>query len=378
MMRNPKFDDIRPFYEEEIPAAMERIAASAPFNVMASYVFPHLEVDSVRELVAGLKTIEEFQRKVMYEANRQIISKTITEFTCSGMEKLSPSKKYLFVSNHRDIMLDASLLQNVFVDHGFETSEITFGANLMANPTVVDIGKANKMFKVERCTGSTREFYLSSLHLSEYIRHTITEKNQSVWIAQRNGRTKDGNDRTEPGLVKMFGMSRTDDKVASLAELRIVPVAVSYEWEPCDILKVLELYESSKMAYVKKPGEDLNSIITGICERKGRVHFSICDPLRPQELSKFRELTLNNFNKEVASLIDKRIFREYRLWPNNFVAHDLLYGTSDYRDRYTDEDKKAFVEHMLKLTKFEVEAPELLKEKFLGIYANPVDNCLLF
>ncbi|MCQ2143568.1 MAG: acyltransferase [Bacteroidales bacterium] len=377
-LKNPKFDDIRPYYEEEIPAAMKRIAASGPFNLMSSYVFPDRDVESVRELLSELSTVEEFQRKVMYEANRQIIAKTITEFSYSGMEKLSPSKNYLFVSNHRDIMLDASLLQNVFVDCGFDTSEITFGANLMSSPTVIDIGKSNKMFKVERCTGSTREFYLSSLHLSEYIRYTLLEKKQSVWIAQRNGRTKDGNDLTEPGLIKMFGMSRTDDKIASLSELNIVPVAVSYEWEPCDVLKVLELYESSKMAYVKKPGEDLNSILTGIVAFKGRVHFSVCDPIRPQELSKFRDLTLNNFNKEVASLIDKRIFREYRLWPNNFIAHDLLYATSEYRDRYTEAERKAFINHCHKLAKYEVDAPELLKEKFLGIYANPVDNCLLF
>lgn len=376
--RNPKFDDIRPYYEDEVPAAMERIAASGPFNMMASYVFPERDVESVREMVSSLKTIPEFQRKVMYETNRQIIAKTITEFTSSGVEKLSPSKNYLFVSNHRDIMLDASLLQNVLVDSGFDTSEITFGANLMSNQTVVDIGKANKMFKVERCTGSTREFYQSSLHLSEYIRHTLTEKKQSVWIAQRNGRTKDGNDRTEPGLIKMFGMSRADDKIASLSELNIVPVSVSYEWEPCDILKVLELYESSKMSYVKKPGEDLNSILTGILHNKGRVHFAICDPIRPQELAKFRDLTLNNFNKEVAALIDKRIFREYRLWPNNFIAHDLLYATSEYKDRYSEEERQAFMNHCLKLMSYEVESPDLLREKFLGIYANPVDNCLLF
>jgi len=376
-IRNPKFDDIRPYYDEEIPSAMKRIAASGAFNLMASYVFPNMEVETVRELVSGLKTVDEFQRKIMYEVNCQVIKKTITKLSYSGIERLSPSKNYLFVSNHRDIMLDASLLQNILVDNGFETSEITFGANLMSNPTVVDIGKSNKMFKVERCTGSTREFYLSSLHLSEYIRHTLLDKSQSVWIAQRNGRTKDGNDHTEPGLIKMFGMSRTDDKINSLSELNIVPVAVSYEWEPCDVLKVLELYESSKMAYVKKPGEDMNSILTGLVSSKGRVNISVCEPIRTGELTKLGELTLNNYNKEVAALIDRRIFREYRLWPNNFIAHDLLYATSEYRDCYTEEEKNAFESHIQELMKYEVDNPDLLREKFLGIYANPVNNCSL-
>ena len=261
--------------------------------------------------------------------------------------------------------------------NGIETSQITFGSNLMNPQFVSDIGLSNKMFKTVRKSRDYQEFMDSSIHLSDYIRYVVTH-GESVWIAQRNGRTKDGHDRTDQGIIKMFGMSRSDDKVDSLAELNIVPVSISYEWEPCDVLKVLELYETSQRAYVKKPGEDLNSILTGIVAFKGRVHFSICDPIRPQELSKFRDLTLNNFNKEVASLIDKRIFREYHLWPNNFIAHDLLYATSEYRDRYTEAEKKAFINHCLKLAKYEVDAPELLKEKFLGIYANPIDNCLLF
>ena len=176
MNKNPKFDDIRPYYEEEIPAAMQRIAHSDAFPLLASFVFPDMPLAEVRKKVESFQTTHDFQHGVMYFVNEQIIQRSITEFSCSGLERLNPDKNYLFVSNHRDIMLDASLLQNHLVDGGFETTEITFGANLMVSPLVVDIGKSNKMFKVERPGGSIKDFYRSSLHLSEYIRYAITEK----------------------------------------------------------------------------------------------------------------------------------------------------------------------------------------------------------
>lgn len=310
----------------------------------------------------------------MYDANRQIIEKSITQFTHGGGEVLEKGKAYLFVSNHRDIMLDASLLQNVLVDLRHESSQITFGANLMTHPLVVDIGKANKMFRVERPGGSAREFYKSSLHVSEYIRTVITENKESVWIAQRNGRTKDGNDRTDQGIVKMFCMSKTDNKIDALDELNIVPVAVSYEWESCDILKAIELYESRKAKYIKKPGEDLNSILTGILQPKGRVHFQFCPPVTREELEQFNGSTNNEYHKLVAQLIDKKILNAYKLWPNNFIAHNLLYGQQRFAAHYTQEEKAAFMSYLQRLDKYEESTGEL-KDNFLGIYANPVTNC---
>lgn len=219
-MNNPKFDDIRPYCEEEIPAAMQRIADSTSFPLLASYVYPQENIDKVREQIRAYRTIRDFQLEVMRCVNEQVIARSITEFTYGGIEKLDPQKKYIFVSNHRDIMLDACLLQYVLYKNGHETSEITFGANLMQGQLVTDIGKSNKMFKVERPGMSPREFYKSSLHLSEYIRYALTEKNESIWIAQRNGRTKDGIDRTDQGIIKMFGMSHQGDKVEALAEDR--------------------------------------------------------------------------------------------------------------------------------------------------------------
>lgn len=373
------FDDIRPYVQEEIAPAMRRIASSEVFPLIASFVFPGENVEDVRSLVASLTTIEDFQARVMSPFNDQVVKRSITRFTTDGLNRIHRETPYLFVSNHRDIVLDSSLLQNVLFKNGFPTTEITFGANLMCTQLIVDIGKSNKMFRVER-GGTPKEFYRCSLHLSEYIRHVLCEKKQSVWIAQRNGRTKDGNDKTDQGIIKMFAMSHRGDKISALSQLRIVPVSVSYEWEPCDMLKAFELYISRSQKYIKRPGEDVNSILTGIVQPKGRVHFEICPPIGIEELMVFSDCTQNEYHQQVALLLDKRIHEHYKLWPNNYIAHDLLYGQNAYSSLYTAEEKKAFIERMKKLNemasleKYDVAEPDVLNEIFLGIYAHPVRN----
>lgn len=369
------FDDIRPYNDSEIPAAMQRIADSPMLSFVASYLYPNKQIDEIKDMLHRFKTTHDFQHGVMYDVNKQIISKSITEFTYSGTEQLKKGKPYLYVSNHRDIMLDASLLQNVLVDEGLESTQITFGANLMMNPLVVDIGKSNKMFRVERPGNSAKEFYKSSLHLSEYIRSVITEENESVWIAQRNGRTKDGDDKTDQGIIKMFCMSKTENKIAALNELRIVPVSVSYEWESCDILKAIELFESRNAKYIKKPGEDLNSILTGIMQPKGRVHFHLCPMITMDELMQFDDCTNNEYHKNIAKLIDTRIQKAYKLWPNNYVAYDILYGQQRFKTKYTRIEKIAFEKHLCKLDFYD-DYSDNLKDILLKIYANPVKNSM--
>ena len=382
MEKYDKFDDIRPYNPDEVPAAMQRIAESEGFPIVASFVFPDQDIKKLRTMVANLKTTEEFQSKVMAQFNEQVIKRSTTEFNVEGIDTLQKDVPYLYVSNHRDIVLDSSLLQYKLHSLGFQTTEITFGANLMCMPLIIDIGKSNKMFRVER-GGTPKEFYRCSLHLSEYIRHVITEKHSSVWIAQRNGRTKDGLDKTDQGIIKMFGMSRNDDKIKSLAELNIIPVSVSYEWESCDYLKAFELYISRNQKYIKRPGEDVTSILTGITQPKGRVHFEICPQIREEELSAFDCMTANEYHHQVARLIDQRIISHYRLWPNNYIAHDMLYGTNTYRELYTDEEKQLFVEHMAvlnqmaQLEQYEVTDLDALYDIFLGIYANPVNQKLV-
>ena len=320
---------------------MHRIADSDVFPLLASFVYPSDKMEDVRNRIRSFKTVREFQHDTMRRVNEQIIARSITDFSVSGLERLSPDKHYLFISNHRDIMLDASLLQYYFVVNGFDTTEITFGANLMMHPVVIDVGKCNKMFKVARPGGDIKEFYRNSMHLSEYIRFTIKEKGQSVWIAQRNGRTKDGIDRTEPALVKMISYSGDrKNPVESLAEMNIVPISISYEWEPCAWMKAREMAMREQGPYTKEAGEDTRSIISGITGQKGRVHLSICKPLGHEEL----EAMNGDFHK-VAQLIDQRIAEAYRLWPNNLIARHMLDADCPMAPA-TDEERKAFADYV--------------------------------
>lgn len=375
-MNTSEFDDIRPYYDAEISSAMSRIARSDVFPVLASWIFPGRDLEDVRRMVLSFKTIKEFQFGVMIPVNRQIIERSITELTFRGFEKLNPDMQYLFVSNHRDIMLDASLLQYLFAQRERDTTEITFGANLMTKGLITDIGKSNKMFRVER-GGKLKDFYMSSRHLSDYIRYTLTDKKQSVWIAQRNGRTKDGDDHTDQGIIKMFCMSCPEDKIKALSQLHIVPVSISYEWESCDVMKAIELYESRLEKYIKKPGEDLTSILTGIIQHKGRVNFTLGDEITEDDLIQYDSCTNNDYHRLVAQLLDERINGGYKLYPNNYVAHDIRHGQTRFAAYYTPSDKMKFMKYMECLNDYDVDDIDILKDLFLGIYANPVSNKII-
>lgn len=368
------FDDIRPYYDEEIPAAMQRIVADKYFPLVCQFLFPEKSLQQMAALLGSCRTVDDFQSRFMYDAIRSVVNSTTDGLTTDGMENLSPDLPYLFVSNHRDIVLDAAFLQVLLFDAGLPSSEITFGANLMQGQLIIDVGRSNKMFRIERPTTVTsiRDFFYKTMYASEYIRYAICQKKESVWIAQRNGRTKDGLDTTDQGIIKMFGLSGGDDKLQALSELNIVPLSISYEWEPCDQLKALELYATtSGKPYVKKPGEDLNSILTGIRQPKGRVHLSVCEPIRKEELESFADLSLSALNREVAKLLDRRIRKAYRLFPNNYIAADLLAGT--HSGLYTAAEEKRFIDHVDTLTK---DYPPEVREILLQIYANPVKAAL--
>ena len=367
------FDDIRPYTDAEIPAAMQRIADCEIFSTLAQSIFPNEKVENVRDMVCNIQTTNDFQRKVMHPFVKSIIESSIEKIEYQGIGYINPEKSYLFISNHRDIMLDASIFQNVLLNNGFKTTEITFGSNLMRPQLIVDIGKANKMFKVIR-NGNAREFLHNSMILSKYIRHTIKEKGESVWIAQRNGRTKNGNDATDQGIIKMFCMSDTIDLKRSLLELNIVPLSISYEIESCDFLKTRELYLSRNgTGYVKQPNEDLHSILTGIQQQKGKVNLNICPPITLEDID-FQYNVPNEFYKKIASLIDRRIYENYLLHNNNYIAHDLRSGTDLYRDCYTSEEKERFEERCQEMLRRIEGDKDVLTKIFLDIYANPVDN----
>lgn len=367
------FDDIRPFVDAEIPDAMQRIAADPHFPTVSRYLFPTVKPSVIGAKLMACRTVRDFQQQFMYAAVSSVMKQTTDGVTVEGLERLSPDKSYLFVSNHRDIVLDAAFLQVLLEDAGLPTSEITFGANLMEGQLVTDIGKSNKMFRVERPTtvSSGREFLERSCYLSEYIRYTIVEKHESVWIAQRNGRTKDGDDRTDRGIINMFILSGKGSRVEAIADLNLVPIAISYEWEPCDFLKALELYARSLgQPYIKHPGEDLNSILTGITQPKGRVHLHVGTPLTAEELAPLGGLSKAVFTAAVAEKIDHWIFGAYHLFPNNYIAYDMLHGGTS--GAYTDAEKEAFQQHLSLLAIYD--GAQALREIVLRMYAAPVEN----
>lgn len=360
------FEDIRPYLQEEIPPAMKRIAASELFPQACAWVFPGEDVEAVRNMVRGISSADEFQVKVMKPMLGQIVKRSISDLSYEGEENFIRDAGQLFVSNHRDIVLDATLLQNMLHINGLDTCEITFGANLMCHPLIVDVGKSNKMFKVERGGDNPRDFYVKSLRLSKYISGVIGD-GRSVWIAQRNGRTKDGNDATDHGLVKMFSMSGGRNVTETLERLNIIPVAISYEWEPCDILKVKELYARRRGGYTKAPGEDINSILTGINQFKGQVHLAVCKPVGADDLMGFTGKG-NDVVNRVTEITTERILRAYKLMPTNFLAFDILKGSERFASEYSNETKAMFISRMESLEN------EEMKDIFLHIYANPVIN----
>lgn len=377
-MYDNSFEDLRPYQDDEINPAMNRIADSPYFISLMSWLYSGDVLQKKLSEFRNIQSVKEFQMRMMDSAIKSIVGKTTDGFTCHGLERLDPESSYLFVSNHRDIVLDSALLQIALVSHGFDTTEITFGSNLMQGDIVIDIGKSNKMFKVIR-GGNPRDFYRNSVYLSRYIRHVLMSKKQSVWIAQRNGRTKNGHDSTDQGLVKMFALSGGNHLVENIEELHIVPVAVSYQYETCDNLKARELYLSRDHKYLKAPGEDLHSILTGITEPKGHVHMEVTAPLKYSELKELEKLEKNEFFNGVARLIDKRIYEGYKLWNTNYIAYDMLYHTFNYADYYTREEYREFAERMHeRLSCFEGDLIELMN-LYLKIYACPVCNqeCIL-
>lgn len=356
------FDDIRPFRDDEINAAMKRISHHPMFPQLTRFIYPDLSIEAAVHQLEAIQTVHELQTSFMIEAIRRIIESFSDGFTSSGLHNLRRGKSYLFVSNHRDITLDAFLLQYLLLRDRGDSSYIVFGENLLSSGNVTDMFRSNKLISMSR-GGSPRAFYESLRHLSTYINHLIVEEHQSVWIAQKNGRAKDGIDITAPAIIKMLALGGGGDPLQTLSDLHIVPMAISYEWEPCDLLKVNELYQSSHGTYVKAEGEDLNSIVTGIIAPKGKIHLSLARPLTVAELCPPPNTDLF---EHVAALIDRRIRRAYRLMPTNYLAADLLAGTHRYHQHYNAALHHHFTQRMNQL-------PEpAQRDLFLRLYANPV------
>lgn len=329
---HPEFKDIEPFLDHEIPDAIQRIVQDPQLPSYIKMINPQINPQKVIQEISTITNIDEFQHKIMIPMLMHVLKTTTRHFTWEGIEHLDPHRQYLFVSNHRDILLDAAFLNFIFLRLNLPTTEIAFGDNLIASPLFLELARCNRMFPISR-SATPREFLRASMLTSQYIRYVQQEKGRSVWIAQRNGRTKDGDDRTEPGLLKMFSMGGPKDFVENMDQLHIVPVSVSYEFEPCANRKVHETHvKMEEGKYVKSPTEDFESILQGIHDQKRDIHFTICPPISRDELEQCAEAEATSENlsrsnaayKALASLIDRRIHDGYKLFPFSLEAHELL------------------------------------------------------
>jgi 1-acyl-sn-glycerol-3-phosphate acyltransferase len=322
-----------------------------------------------------VKNAQDFQKVITLPAIQGIVSKTSDGLTSSGFENLSKDEHYVFVGNHRDITLDSSLLGMLQLYHGFATSQITWGNNLMVSELIVDLGKCNQMITVFR-EGSPKEMLINSQNLSAYIRQAVVDENKTVWIAQRKGRAKNGFDLTDVSILKMLSLSRKADVKSGLAELNIVPVTVSYELEPCGGMKVREIYLSQFENYVKDKDEDFKSIIGGATIPKGRIHYSIGKPINADLLNLDDTLNKNEIVDEVAKIIDRQMYQNYHLWPTNYLAYDLLEQSERFAEHYDDKTRAQLNERLaMACEAVEADSGEI-KKLFYQMYANPVYNKL--
>jgi 1-acyl-sn-glycerol-3-phosphate acyltransferase len=370
------FESLRPYYDSESQIVMERIAHYESYHKLMAFLNPTISKEDAIKKAINTKSPFEFQTQFMSNAIWTILNKTANGLTWSGLDKLNKDKAYLYIANHRDILLDSAILQIILDKEDFETSEITFGENLMEEGFITDFGKMNRMVAIKR-EGTIKELYDISRQLSAYIRHTILDKNVSMWIAQRNGRTKDGNDLTQTGLLKMLNLSGQKDFKQSISELNIVPITISYEYDPCDNLKVQELYLLSLHSkYVKASDEDLNSILTGIKQQKGKIHIAFGTPIK-HELEEINNISNENEKiKILTASIDKQIHKNYKMNPINYIAYDLLNHTDVFQNNYSETEKQDFINYTNNSISDLIGEQDVLRNLFIKLYAMPVINKL--
>ena len=371
------FDAIRPFEPEELPEVFERLLGNAQFAQVVAYVFKDVPFDMLAQKMRACKTNLEFQVAFCYPFIKGLLQKA--SLGCDmNVDAIDMEKRYTFVSNHRDIVLDSALLDVLLVDAGCKTTcEIAIGDNLLSLPWVKDLVRINKSFIVERSV-SLRQMLLSSKRLSDYMHLVIAQKHDNVWIAQREGRAKDSNDRTQESIIKMMAMGGEGSLVERLKGLHIVPLAISYEYDPCDFLKAQEFQLKRDIADWKKgPMDDVVSMQTGIMGYKGHIHYDAAPCIDAWLDTLDPDMPKADFFKAVATHIDEEVFRRYRLYPSNYVALDELEGTTAHADRYTAEQKAQFDGYIAQqMAKIQLPDKDeaFLRQRLLTMYANPARN----
>ena len=375
MLHKINFDDIRPFNDSEVNHYLGLLLQDEGFQHILQYLFANqTQIDQVKLLLSSINTVKDLQFKFVYNLINDLIIKPSTDgLTSSGLENLDKTTSYLFISNHRDIILDSALINFLIVLEGMNTTEIAIGNNLLIKDWIEYAVKLNRAFVVRRNLPA-RELLMASKKLSEYIRRDVTLKHTSVWIAQREGRTKDGNDKTQQALLKMLNLSNHKEFKEGFTELRIVPISISYEIEPCGLAKVDELYRKQTEGFEKTQWDDLRSMGHGLLNPKGHVHFGFGKPISGELDLIATEPTTSAQIEKLAEHIDREIYSNFRLWPNNYIAEDILNDTSLNTKHYTSEQFDAF-KTMLDEAITEIAGDaKIIRTMFLQMYVNPLIN----
>jgi len=372
-----KFDEIRPFYDSDVNQEISSMINHPMMKALMNFTFPEVKDEVWKEQLLKTHSIRDFQVNFIYQSVKKVLQKSSDGLTTSGFEKLEKNTSYLFISNHRDIILDTSLLNVSLYDHGLVMTASAIGDNLVKKDFLLKLSKLNRNFLVQRGL-LPRQLLQSSKLMSEYIGQLILRENRSVWIAQREGRTKDGNDATHQGVLKMLAMgSNETSSLTYFKNIKIVPVSISYEYDPTDALKIPQLMAAvNNVEYIKEKNEDFITILSGIMGQKKRIHIHIGDVI-DKEID-IIESGFNNANKQIqalAQIIDDSIILNYKLWPTNFIAYDILYKTDKYATLYT-ENEKALFERRLEM-KINFNNQQMISN-FLAMYANPLVNKLKY
>jgi len=371
------FDSIRPYNDSEVNEKLIKYNNSSVFKKLVAHIYPSWTQETIARRTKNITSAQAFQELLVFPAAKAAIDRSTEQFTVSGLENLDPEENYLYISNHRDIILDSTLLYYVLYQNGYKPGQVAIGDNLLSSELVTDIVKMNRTFIVKRNL-PPREMIENAQVLSRYMKYVLTDKKDSCWISHREGRTKDGNDRTNPGVLKMIAMASPKNKMDYLKSLRIVPVSITYEYDSCDVLKATELAEIELTGSYKKDGtEDMKSIITGVTQQKGRVHFTFGEVLSEQFFN-FKSENIQDQFKELSDSLDEQIHQNFRLFPGNYIAADLLRDNTIYSDKYNAWEEEKFrrqLNEKLELRKNKDDS-EFYKRILLGIYANPVFNQL--
>ncbi len=372
-----KFDAIRPFYDSEVNDGIKSVIHHPMMKALMHFTFPEIEESAWMEQLLKTHSIRDFQVNFIYQSVQKVLQRSSEGLSTSGFEKLEKNTSYLFISNHRDIILDTSLLNVSLFDHGLVMTASAIGDNLVKKDFLLKLSKLNRNFLVQRGL-PPRELLQSSKLMSEYIAQLLLRENRSVWIAQREGRTKDGNDATHQGVLKMLAMGSDEKQVMDyFKKIKIVPVSISYEYDPTDALKMPQLMaEANNEVYIKEKNEDFITLLSGIMGQKKRIHIHVGSVLEHEiDAIKAKE---DNSNKQIqclAQAIDDSILRSYKLWPTNYIAYDILHHTNKFESEYSENEKQLF-ERRLEL-KIDVTNAAMV-DSFLAMYANPVVNKLKY